>query len=111
MVLDEFVARGWLDERRYAGEFVRTRVARGEGPVRIAAELQQRGVDPELIAAELARVEDGWMERLREVWHKRFGGRPPRDNQERARQARFLRYRGFTAEQVSRVLNGRADEE
>ena len=110
-MLEDLVAQGWLDETRYAEEFVRTRVARGEGPVRIAAELQQRGIAPELIATQLAQAEDGWMDRLREVWRKRFGGQVPRDHQERARQARFLRYRGFTAEQVSRVLNGRTDEE
>lgn len=110
-MLEDLIAQGWLDERRYTEEFVRTRVARGEGPVRIAAELQQRGIESELIASQLAQAEDGWMDRLREVWHKRFGGKVPRDHQERARQARFLRYRGFTADQVSRVLNGRADEE
>jgi len=39
------------------------------------------------------------------VRSKRFGDAMPEDFKERARQARFLQYRGFTSEQIREVLN------
>jgi len=38
------------------------------------------------------------------VRRKRFGAEPPRDFHERAKQARFLQYRGFTSDQVRAAL-------
>jgi regulatory protein len=39
------------------------------------------------------------------VWARRFG-EPPATPQERARQARFLQSRGFSAETIGKVLRG-----
>jgi regulatory protein len=40
------------------------------------------------------------------VRRKRFGDEPPQDYKERARQSRFLQYRGFTSDQIRQVLDG-----
>jgi regulatory protein len=40
------------------------------------------------------------------VRHKRFGSELPEDFKERARQARFLQYRGFTTDQINHALAG-----
>jgi len=49
--------RGWLDDRRFARAYARTRSQyRRYGRQRIERELRQRGVDPELIAAALAEA-------------------------------------------------------
>jgi len=50
---------------------------------------------------------EGGRSSVREVWHKRVRGEPPRDYRERARQARFLLQRGFTMEQVTHLLDGK----
>ncbi len=39
-----------LDDRAYASEYVRSRLARGRAPQRIARELRERGVEPGIIA-------------------------------------------------------------
>ncbi|MNC72712.1 recombination regulator RecX [compost metagenome] len=49
-----------------------------------------------------------WAENLRELWQRRFAGLPG-DARERAKQGRFLLYRGFTHEAVSRLLRGAGD--
>ena len=57
----------------------------------------------EVDAALEAAAED-WAAIAREVRRKRFGVSPPGDYRERARQARFLQYRGFSAEQIRAAL-------
>ena len=101
--LDALEHSGVLAATRFTESFIRSRVAKGQGPVRIRAELSERGVAEQ--AAELLRGSDvDWLATARTVRRKRFGGEPPRDYHERAKQARFLQYRGFTADQVRAAL-------
>jgi regulatory protein len=104
--LESFSAEGWLSDRRFAESFVRYRVSRGLGPVRIRRELSERGVDRELADAALTACDEDWLTRAEAVRQKRFGAALPRDIQERGRQVRFLAYRGFPQEQIGRVLRG-----
>lgn len=92
-----------VSDQRFAESLVRSRVERGYGPMKIAHELRAKGIDEELIEAVLEPDTEYWVARLLEVWEKRFGS-APRDYREWARQARGLQSRGFTAEQVRRVV-------
>src|SRR5690606_24788049 len=86
---------GALADERFTASFIRTRSARGKGPVRIRAELAERGIDKADARATLAGSDIDWAAEAAAVRRKRFGPNPPRDLKERARQARFLQYRGF----------------
>lgn len=96
------MSEGLLSERRFTESFVRSRLNRGQGPLRIEADLRQRGVAAELIEQYLAGQgeESGWSGTARAARRKRFGDEVPGDLSERARQARFLRSRGFTERQI-----------
>jgi regulatory protein len=104
LVLDELEQSGALADARFTDTFVRSRVAKGQGPQRIRAELAQRGIG-DADAAEVLRGADvDWRATIRAVRRKRFGPELPRDYAERARQARFLQYRGFSSEQIRAAL-------
>lgn len=90
---------------------MRGRGAQGVGPLRIMVELKARGVPPEIIAAALASAEGSWGERAMAARAKRFGGEPPRDREEQARQARFLQTRGFRHEDIMYAVMSRADND
>lgn len=94
---------GLADEGRFVEAFVASRIRKGQGPIRIRAELQDRGIAGDAVAQALAGGHD-WRALARDVRQRRFGAAAPRDFSERARQARFLEYRGFTAEQVRAAL-------
>ena len=98
------MARGLLSDERFAEEFVGSRMRRGVGPVRIGAELRQRGVSDELIGRYLDQDPELWMDRLRQVHDRKYGSGPPQDRKEQARRARFLLQRGFTGEQIRDLL-------
>jgi regulatory protein len=97
---------GLQSDARFAETYVRSRVERGYGPVRIGAELGERGVGDELIREHLDEAGYDWRTRAEQVRRKRFGARLPQDWKERSRQARFLQYRGFSAEQLRALLDG-----
>jgi regulatory protein len=99
VAIAELGAQGILNEARYAQNFVTWHAARGQGPLRIEAQLKQQGVAPELIDAALQGPHD-WAALARKVRRGRFGPQPPPDWPEQARQARFLQYRGFSMEQI-----------
>lgn len=101
-LLDDLEARNWLSDSRYAEQIVHARSAK-YGAQRIAYELREQGVDEVSVAAALAGLQDGELERAREVWSKKFG-RPPRDAQEKTKQVRFLQSRGFAMDVIFQAL-------
>jgi regulatory protein len=110
-VLDELEQSGALAEARFTESFVRSRVARGQGPQRIRAELAQRGIAAAEVDEALRGGEVDWLESVRAARRKRFGPSPPRDLADKARQARFLMYRGFDAALVRAALELDADSD
>ena len=106
-VLEEFAARGWLSEGRFAEQLVASRRGRF-GSLRIAHELRERGVPDEVVDACLPGLEADDLRVARDIWRQKFGKRPGTPA-ERAKQARFLQGRGFSAEVVRRLL--RFDED
>jgi regulatory protein len=99
-----------LSDDRFVESFLAARRARGYGPVRIREELRQRGVADETIGRWLDMNGREWRDDLKVVRRKKFGARMPKSYSERAKQARFLQYRGFTADQIQTILNDRDND-
>lgn len=103
--LDGLEADGLLDATRFADSFIRGRVERGHGPRRIRLELAERGVDEAAARARLDTAGVNWDEAARRARAKRFGAAVPSGYEERAKQARFLHYRGFERDQIDAALD------
>lgn len=97
---------GYQSDARFAESFVRSRVDRGQGRLKIVAALRERGIDDGIASALLDLGEPEWCRLAAAALHKRFGDGPPADRAEWAKRARFLAGRGFTSDVVSRVLDG-----
>ena len=61
-VVAEMQSQGYVCNTRYGEGFCRTRVARGYGPAFIVRELEQNGLDSDLIDALLQPYDDRWLE-------------------------------------------------
>ncbi|MCK4587261.1 MAG: regulatory protein RecX [Gammaproteobacteria bacterium] len=105
-VIDDLQGEGLLSDERFTEAFVRYRQNNGHGPMRIQTELRERGVSEKIQAAWLDFADPQWIEQVAQVRSKRFGDNLPGDYKERARQARFLQYRGFTTDQIKQTLAG-----
>jgi len=104
-LVQQLEAERLLSDDRFMESLIRVRRSRGYGPLRIQKELQEKGVAPEAIEQWLDVTGREWLEDIRRVQRKKFGARLPKSFAERARQARFLQYRGFTYDQIQQVLN------
>ncbi|MCC6208189.1 MAG: regulatory protein RecX [Gammaproteobacteria bacterium] len=100
---------GLLSDERFVEAFAHGRRLRGQGPLRIAAELRERAVPAVLIEAYVDQRDRVWTGIAREARRKRFGQEAPAELAERARQARFLRYRGFTEDQIKAAFSSGDD--
>ncbi len=92
-----------LDDSRYAESLVRALANRGQGPARVRQALREAGLSDEQIAIALESGPD-WSALAAEVRQRKFGGRVPADWPERARQMRFLQYRGFSKDHIVSAL-------
>ena len=101
--IEELVAEGVLNDARYAEHYVSYHADRGEGPLRIEAELREMGVPAELIQAALDAGPD-WKIRARDVRMRRFGSEVPETWPQKAKQGRFLQYRGFSSDHIRAAL-------
>ena len=103
-MLDDFEARGWLSDERFAEALVRRRSER-YGTRKIADELQRAGVDGAQSAALLQSLRETEYQRAFELWTRKYGV-AAQDQKERARQYRFLASKGFSSEVVAKVIGG-----
>jgi len=102
-VVAELAGERLLDDVRYAESLVRQLAGRGQGPARIRQELLQAGIAAAQVAAALENGTD-WHALAREVRSRKFGAAPPSGWPERARQMRFLQYRGFSNDHIGSCL-------
>jgi regulatory protein len=102
-VIADLAAERLLDDARFAGHYVAYHAQRGQGPRRIATDLGARGVAPAQIEAALATGPD-WAALAREIRTRRFGPIPPKSWAEKAKQGRFLQYRGFSSDHIRSAL-------
>jgi regulatory protein len=107
-VIAGLAAAGVLDDRRFAENYVSWHAGRGQGPIRIAAELRRQGVPDALVDAALASGPD-WHALARRARHGKFGRQPPASWTEKARQARFLQYRGFSSDHIRAATGADTD--
>jgi len=106
-VVEELLAENKVNDERYGENQVAYRARRGHGPARIRAELQRSGLSRSAIDdAVKGESAPDFLALARTVRARKFGPDLPKDRKERARQARFLQYRGFSTDHIRAVLEG-----
>ena len=106
LVIARLQASGLQDDFRFAEMLVRYRASRGQGPIKIRAELKSKGVAQVVVSEVLSRSSFDWSEVASSVIAKKYGepGEMPLTPKERARRQRFLQSRGFPYEHIAAAL-------
>ena len=107
-VVERLTAEKLVDDVRYVDNFLRYHAGRGQGPLRIRQELRQAGLTGPLVEDALAAWPD-WVEGARRARTRKFGSGAPATPADRARQMRFLGYRGFTSAEIRAALGWDVD--
>lgn len=92
-LLAELTGNNYQSDERMAGMLVRANIRKGRGPARIQQELKKHHIDAELADEDLEEV--NWLEQAMSLRMSKFGEALPTEQKEKARQVRFLQYRGF----------------
>ena len=107
----ELAEQGWQSDARFAEQFARDHAARGDGPLKIRAAMQSRGVHERMIAEALNTLDVDWLQNACAARIKRFGSDIPTDAAEQARQQRFLMTRGFSASDARNAVRSDNDSD
>ena len=105
-VLRQLADQGLQSDERFTEQYVRLRTEKGYGPIRIQAELKERGVEEALISQWLDAGDREWQSHLEQVVRKKYGTVPREDSRELARCSRFLAQRGFPGYLIRDTLFG-----
>lgn len=97
-LIEALVDENLLSDRRFAESFVRSRLQRSQGPLKIKAALRAKGVADGDIAVALAAGDGQWAQ-LAEAWLQRQHA-GALDYDDRKKYYRRLVSRGFTHEQA-----------
>lgn len=103
-LLDGLEEANYQSDSRYAESFVRSRILKGQGELKIRQLLMQRGVSRSLVDIALDEAEVNWWDLAERQREKRFGTEYPTDLKARAKQIRFLLMRGFPASIAHEII-------
>jgi len=103
-IVAALAAEGLVSDERFVEALLHVRRVRGYGPLYIRRELEEKGIERSTIERWLDVGSHDWVEDVKRVNKKKFGGKQPASLAERAKQTRFLQSRGFTHEQIRRAL-------
>lgn len=102
-VLDEMVSKKFLNEARYIESFI-TSKSQKYGSLKINYLLQEKVNDKNLIQEIYAASEIDELATAHKIWQRKFGGHLPTNNQDKARQIRFMLSRGFSMSVILQVF-------
>lgn len=93
----------YLDDARFARQFIASRGRKGYGPARIRQELTQKGIDRETGEEAMRECDIDWIEIAREQAQRKYGDPLPAVFAEKVKVQRFLLYRGFLMEDIKEL--------
>ncbi len=110
VAVDRLASEGLQCDRRFVENFIQSRISQGKGPVRVRIDLEERNLEAGLIDELLSKCDQDWVAMARQVREKKFGPDLPAGFKEKARQMRFLQYRGFEPGQIQRAVAPHGDD-
>ena len=104
-VMDRLISHHYLDDSRLIEKEIKKQLAKRHGPSRIKQELRQKGLELLAIEQALEDLDVDWFELAEELRIKKFGDELPTDPKEKAKQIRYLQYRGHTMGIIMELLS------
>ncbi|MDH3327156.1 MAG: recombination regulator RecX [Gammaproteobacteria bacterium] len=102
--LSRLVDDDLLSDTRFGEAFVRSRILKGYGPVRICNELKEKGLSGFQVEQSFNANIIDWDEIIERAWLKKYSVSADNTPREKAKQWRFLQYRGFTQAQITALF-------
>lgn len=108
-LVNELSENHYQSDQRVAELVVNSQIRQGKGPNRIKLALKNKQIDHQLIAADLQETD--WIEQAYRLKVKKFGIAVEKDPKLKAKQIRFLQYRGFEMDAIMKAIRRTTEEE
>jgi len=102
-VLQKLQDNNLQSDARFTASFIRARINKGQGLMKIKADLRNHKIDQMLIDNYLRELDINWHKQALVVWERKFGSKPE-TYKEQSRQMRFLQARGFETEVIKSIF-------
>ncbi|CAG68250.1 MULTISPECIES: regulatory protein RecX [Acinetobacter] len=107
-LVDELSDQHYQSDQRVAELVLSSQLRKGKGPNRIKQALKNKELDTALINDEIQDID--WLEQAYQLKVKKFGTDVETDAKLKAKQIRFLQYRGFDMDIIMKAIH-RIEEE
>ncbi|MGY5393778.1 regulatory protein RecX [Acinetobacter sp. NigerLNRRAM0016] len=107
-LVEELSNNNYQSDQRVAEIVLSSQKRKGKGPQRIKLALKNKKINSELIQEELKEID--WAEQAYQLKIKKFGITVERDPKLKAKQIRFLQYRGFDMDTIMKAISRKESE-
>lgn len=108
-LVDELSANNYQSDQRVAEMTVRSQVRKGKGPNRIKLALRAKHLDKSLVQEDMAEID--WYDQAYQLKVKKYGTEVSKDPKIKAKQIRFLQYRGFEMDAIMKAISRKENED
>lgn len=108
-LVEELAEQRYQSDQRVAETVLASQKRKGKGPARIQLALKNKKIDQDLIADEMQEID--WTEQAYQLKLKKYGAEVTKDPKLKAKQIRFLQYRGFDLDTIFKAISRRENEE
>ncbi|MFW1745165.1 regulatory protein RecX [Acinetobacter guillouiae] len=108
-LVDELSANNYQSDQRVAEMTVRSQVRRGKGPNRIKLALRAKQLDRALVQEDIAEID--WYEQAYQLKVKKYGTEVSKEPKIKAKQIRFLQYRGFEMDAIMKAISKKPSDD
>lgn len=107
-LVDELATQNYQSDQRVAEIMLSSQKRKGKGPNRIKLALKSKKIDSSLIQEELKETD--WNEQAYQLKVKKFGLAVEKEAKLKAKQIRFLMYRGFEMDAIIKAITRKEDD-
>ena len=108
-LVEDLAEQNYQSDQRVAEQTLASQIRKGKGLQRIKQTLKAKQLDTELITEELQDID--WYEQAYQLKVKKFGEAVTKDPKTKAKQIRFLQYRGFDMDVIMKAVARTSEEE
>ena len=107
-LVDELAKENYQSDQRVAEIMLSSQKRKGKGPNRIKLALKSKKIDSSLIQEELKETD--WNEQAYQLKVKKYGTKVEKEPKIKAKQIRFLMYRGFEMDAIMKAITRKEDD-
>ena len=107
-LVDELAKENYQSDQRVAEIMLSSQKRKGKGPNRIKLALKSKKIDTSLIQEELKETD--WTEQAYQLKVKKYGAKVEKELKLKAKQIRFLMYRGFEMDAIMKAISRKSED-